>query len=178
MNAQEYKKIAAVEKGSETKRNVGNKLCCCIKSWSFLSGTLRLEYRDPNSSVFHRCSGHVDVRKATGEGARSVWSGARWALFRYRIGVWAGCFVGRTTQRTKHVLHMFCDRTVINIRHVACWSRGTAFSRKVEIPSQPAVCSRAVPLASEAVAFMLPVVTGHRQFWGSGIGIFPFSGTT
>ena len=42
----------------------------------------------------------------------------------------------KTPQKTKHVLHMLCERTVINIRHVACRWRGTAFSRRRPAPAR------------------------------------------
>ena len=45
------------------------------------------------------------------------------------VDVWVRVFIEKTKQTTKHVLHMFCERTGINSRHVACQWRGTAFSR-------------------------------------------------
>ena len=39
------------------------------------------------------------------------------------------------------------------------------------IPTRTAACSRTLPLASDAVAFLLPVVTEHTQFCVAGIGI-------
>ena len=58
-----------------------------------------------------------------------------------------------------------------------CFWRGTAFSRRRPLPSPTAACSRALPLASNAVAFLLSVVTEHTKFCDAGIGSFPFSGT-
>ena len=86
-------------------------------------------------------------------------------------------FIEKTPQRTKHVLHMFCERTVINRRHVACQRRGPAFSRGQPPPTRTAACSCALPLASDAVACFLLVVTEHTQFCVAGIGINLFFGT-
>ena len=90
--------------------------------------------------------------------------------------MWTSAFIEKTSQRTEHVLHWFYERTVINIWHVVCWCRATALWRRRPPPTRAASCSRALPLASDAVAFFLPVITTHTQFWDSGIGIFPFSG--
>ena len=43
--------------------------------------------------------------------------------------------------------------------------------------TRTAGCARVLPLASDAVAFHLPVITGHTQFCVAGIGISLFSGT-
>ena len=89
--------------------------------------------------------------------------------------MWVSAFTKNTWQRTKHVLHMFCERTVINIRHVAYPWRGTAFSRRRPLLTPTDACSRTLPLASDAVAVLLPMIPGHTQCGNSGIGIFPFS---
>ena len=75
----------------------------------------------------------------------------------------ASAFMEKTQQRTKHVLQMFCERTFTNFGHVTCRCRGTAFSRGRPPPSRAAACSRTLPLASDAVATHLLVVTEHRH---------------
>ena len=80
-------------------------------------------------------------------------------------------FTGKTPQRTKHFQHMFGERTVINIGHVACRWRGTAFSRIRPLPTRTSACSR------RRLAFLLPAVTEHTQSCVARIRIFPFSGT-
>ena len=137
---------------------------------------MRLDYRDRKRSAAEfncilqqrrwRRSEHVDVRDAFGTSARSLRSGAR-ALFRTRTGAWAGSFVGKPTRRMKHVLHMFCERTVLNIKHVACWWRGTAFSP----PNPTAACSRTLPLARDLVAFFCLWLLSTHNFWDSIFGI-------
>ena len=150
------------------------KRCRCFKVGDYCLAsciwTIEIGRRARQKSiVFWRRSGPFDVRQATGAGARSVrvW----WALFRVRIGVWAGSVVGKPTQTTKHVLHMFCERTIINIRHVACWWRGTAFSRRRPPVTHAAACSRSLPVASDAVAFLMPVVAERTHFCVAGMGI-------
>ena len=59
---------------------------------------------------------------------------------------------------------MFCERTVINKRYMACWWRETAFSRRRPLLTQTAACSRTLQLGSDAVAFRLLVVAEHTQF--------------
>ena len=93
------------------------------------------------------------------------------------VDVRAGAFIQKTQQRTEHILHMFCEDTVINIGHVARQWRGTAFSRRWPAPDGTLACSRALPLASDAAAFLLPVVTEHTQFCVAGIVINLFSDT-
>ena len=120
------------KKRSETKR-CGQTTVYLYKSWSFLSGIVRLDYRERKKSAAEfkyirqqrnwPRSGHVDVRnenkgssrKYQGRGVVSIFS-----VPRRCVGKW----------RTKHVLHMLCERTVINMRKVACQWRGTAFSRR------------------------------------------------
>ena len=77
----------------------------------------------------------------------------------------------KTSQRMKHILHMFCERTVTNIRHVACQWRGTAVSRRRPLPIRTAHCRWRLSRR------FLPVVTEHTQFCVAGTGSLPFSGT-
>ena len=145
------------------------KQCVGIKGWSFVSGIMRLGYRDRKrrAAEFNcvrqpltwRRSGHVVVREAKKADARNFGDEAWWAFFRAHIDVSTSAFIEKTPQRTKHVLHMFCEHTVINIRHVACQWRGTAFSRRRPLPARTAACSRTLPLASDAVALLF--ACGH-----------------
>ena len=58
---------------------------------------------------------------------------------------------------------MFCERTVINIGHVACQWWRTAFSRRRPLSTRTAACSRTMPLASDAVAFFCLSSLGTRN---------------
>ena len=108
----------------------------------------------------------ADAGNSRDEGVVSI-------FFRAHVDVWAS----KTPQRTKHVLRMSCERTEINVRHVACRWRGPAFWRGRLPPNRTAACSRTLPLASDVVAFLLAVVIEHTQFRVAGTEINLFSGT-
>ena len=115
---------------------------CLYQGWSFLSCIVRVDCCDKQRSAaaFNRvlCSKELgDVpdtltsvkplaQEVSRRGVVGVVSNPLWCV--------AGSLVKRTTQRTKHVLHMFVESTVINIRHGACRSSGPAFSRRRPLP--------------------------------------------
>ena len=90
------------------------------------------------------------VRKANEADARNMTESL---VSIFRAHMWACAFFEKTPK--------FCERRVINIRHVACQWPGTTVSRGWPHPARAAASSRTLPLASDAVAFLLPVVTEH-----------------
>ena len=87
----------------------------------------------------------------------------------------ASASIERTPQRTKHVLHMFCERTVINIRHVACQVelRSLVHSRYLLAQLRIRVHCRWRVMSSLSTCLW----SLSTQFHVAGIGINLFCGT-
>ena len=87
--------------------------------------------------------------------------------------MWTSAFNEKKTQRTKHVLHMFCERMVINTFGTWHASRSRMDGR---YQPEPAACSRTLPMASDAVACLGLSSQGTRKFGIRAVESFlPFS---
>ena len=106
-----------------------------------------------------RPSGHVDIHKAIKADTKDTLGRGVVNICSKSTSMCGQAFIKKTPQRTKHVLHMFCSRMVITL---GSWhASGVELRSRVDgrcLPEQLRV-PRTVPLASDTVAFLLPVVT-------------------